>query len=220
MLYLIPLERYASIPFCGPYFLVGRNLRTKYDPLYETDQSTNSKIPVKAWMTRESISRTRMTSSSVLFSIAMKHFLPRLGKNALTRSPFIGDKTGFILQKQTLAALQFALTRDFKYLITSDDDFLLKMDVISKIDDNWFNLGILSAVQRLQVKVDRWPKWMNKTGRSKPVDEPEIFVTRSTHFDINAKSVQLNYCPLSSLLTRRFFFRKWIWDRLFLISLV
>ena len=56
--------------------------------------------------------------------------------------------------KQTLAALQFALTRDFKYLITSDDDFLLKMDVISKIDDNWFNLGILSAVQRLQVKVD------------------------------------------------------------------
>ena len=104
MLYLIPLERYASIPFCGPYFLVGRNLRTKYDPLYETDQSTNSKIPVKAWMTRESISTTRMTSSSVLFSIAMKHFLPRLGKNALTRSPFIGDKTGFYHKTDTGSA--------------------------------------------------------------------------------------------------------------------
>ena len=105
-------------------------------------------------MTRESISRTRMTSSSVLFSIAMKHFLPRLGKNALTKSHFIGDKTGFILLQQTLAALQFALTREFKYLITTDDDFSLKMDVISKIDDNWFNLGFLSAVQRVQVKVD------------------------------------------------------------------
>ena len=59
-----------------------------------------------------------------------------------------------IPQKQTLAALQFALTRDFKYLITSDDDFLLKMDFVSEIDDTWFHLGILNLFQRRRSKVD------------------------------------------------------------------
>jgi len=43
-----------------------------------------------------------MMSSSVLFLIAMKQFLPRLG-NTLERSPCMGTKTGFIPQKQTLA---------------------------------------------------------------------------------------------------------------------
>ena len=48
MLFLIPFERYVSIPFCGPYFLVGRNLRNQHDPFYETDRSANSEIPKKA----------------------------------------------------------------------------------------------------------------------------------------------------------------------------
>ena len=85
MWYLIPFERYASIPFCDPYFLVGRNLGNQRDRLYETDWSANSEIPVKAWMKRKLISRMKMTSSSVFLSIAIKHFLPRLGKNILRK---------------------------------------------------------------------------------------------------------------------------------------
>ena len=52
---------------------------------------------------------------------------------------FLNDR----YQRQTLATLQFALTRDFKYLITSDDDFELMMNKIMKINDSWFHLGEL-----------------------------------------------------------------------------
>jgi len=45
------------------------------------------------------------------------------------------------LPTKSLAALQFALTKDFKYLVTSDDDFQLIMNDIIKIDDTWFHLG-------------------------------------------------------------------------------
>ena len=47
----------------------------------------------------------------------------------------------YLYQSQTLAVLQFALTKNFKYLITSDDDFELLMNEISKLDDTGFYLG-------------------------------------------------------------------------------
>ena len=106
-------------------------------------------------MRNKLISMVKMTSSSVRSSTAIRHFLPRLGKTPCQKViVFKIANWGFIPQDQTLAALQFALPRDFKYLITSDDDFLLKMDLISEIDDTWFHLGILNLFKRAMSKVD------------------------------------------------------------------
>ena len=65
------------------------------------------------------------------------------------------------------------------------------MDVISKIDNTWFQLGIFRAVERVQVEVDGLndQNWMVKLKV-----ELEIFVMRTVHFVKNGKSIQLNYC--------------------------
>ena len=41
MIHMIPFESYASIPFCGPYFLVGRNLWKLNVQFYFSDKSDN-----------------------------------------------------------------------------------------------------------------------------------------------------------------------------------
>ena len=131
---MIPFESYGSIPFCGHYFLVGRNLQNLHARFYFNDKSGNIEIALKVKMKIKLISMVKMTSSSVRSS-TIKHFLQRLG----TKTPwqdvrvFAEQNLGLISKKnRKLAALQFALTRDFKYLITSDDDFFI---------ENWPCLG-------------------------------------------------------------------------------
>ena len=76
---MIPFESYGSIPFCGPYFLVGRNLQNLHARFYFNDKSGNIEIALKVKMKIKLISMVKMTSSSVRSSIAIIHFLLRLG---------------------------------------------------------------------------------------------------------------------------------------------
>ena len=102
----IPFESYASIPFCGPYFLVGRNLQNLHARFYFNDKSGNTEIPLKVKMKKKLILMVKMTSLSVRSSTAIKHFLQRLGIKTLLQVPILTvHNWGFIPQDQTLAAL-------------------------------------------------------------------------------------------------------------------
>ena len=86
---MTPYESYASIPFCGPYFLVGRNLRKLNGRFYFNDKSGNTEIPLKVKMKNKLISMAKMTSSSVRSSTAIKHFLLRLGTKTPLQVPIL-----------------------------------------------------------------------------------------------------------------------------------
>ena len=114
--------------------LVGRNLQNLHARFYFNDKSGNIKIALKVKMKIKLVSIVKMTSSSDRSLTANRHFLQRLG----TKTPwqevrlFAEQNLDLIPKTRKLAALKFALPRDFKYLITSDDDFFI---------ENWPCLG-------------------------------------------------------------------------------